>query len=178
MYQWIRPQIAVPTHGERRHLLEHARFAKQLQIAQAYPPQNGEMVRLAPGRVAAIDEVPSGRLYVDGDAIMDPDSGVLQDRMRLAANGMIMVAITIDDHGRIKAGPDIRARGLSDADGGPANDRLEQLADIAEEAFERLSKAERRDEEVAEGAVMRAVRKACRRVFGKQPIVDVVVMTA
>ncbi|HZZ34704.1 MAG TPA: ribonuclease J, partial [Caulobacteraceae bacterium] len=45
MYQWARPQIAVPTHGERRHLLEHAALAKDLQVPQAIAPRNGDMVR-------------------------------------------------------------------------------------------------------------------------------------
>jgi ribonuclease J len=49
MYQWVRPEIAVPTHGERRHLIEHAAFAKDLQVPHAISPRNGDMVRLAPG---------------------------------------------------------------------------------------------------------------------------------
>ncbi len=57
--------IAVPTHGERRHLLEHAALAKDLQVPHAVAPRNGEMVRLAPGAPGIIDEVPAGRLYVD-----------------------------------------------------------------------------------------------------------------
>ncbi|WP_304170160.1 ribonuclease J, partial [Phenylobacterium aquaticum] len=38
MYSWARPEIAVPTHGERRHLLEHAAFAKDLQVPQTIAP--------------------------------------------------------------------------------------------------------------------------------------------
>ena len=34
MYRWARPQIAIPTHGERRHLLEHVAFARDLQVPQ------------------------------------------------------------------------------------------------------------------------------------------------
>ncbi|MGH6997358.1 MAG: ribonuclease J, partial [Phenylobacterium sp.] len=69
MYNWARPQIAVPTHGERRHLLEHAAFAKDLQVPQSIAPRNGDMVRLAPGRAEIIDEVPAGRIYVDAGVL-------------------------------------------------------------------------------------------------------------
>jgi ribonuclease J len=177
MYQWVRPQIAIPTHGERRHLVEHAAFAKTLQISQSYATRNGELIRLAPGNLAVIDEVPSGRLYVDGDAILPADSTTMADRHRLGENGMIMIAMTIDEKGRIKAGPDVRQRGLSEKNGGPAEGRLEQIADIAEAAFNRLKGPDRTDEEAVEDAIMRAVRKACWTIFTKRPIVDVVVMT-
>ncbi len=50
MYSWARPQVSIPTHGERRHLLEHAALAHDLQVPQTVAPRNGEMVRLAPGR--------------------------------------------------------------------------------------------------------------------------------
>src|SRR6202043_1190356 len=35
MYRWLRPQIAIPVHGEMRHMTEHARLAKSLQVPQA-----------------------------------------------------------------------------------------------------------------------------------------------
>lgn len=177
MYEMVRPQIAIPTHGEQRHLMEHAKFALSLQVPEALAVKNGDMIRLAPGPAAVIDEVPSGRLLVDGDAIIAADSETIRDRIRLGEHGYVMVSIAIDAKGRIKAGPDVRARGLSERNGSPAEGRLEQLADAAEEAFNRLKPDQRMDEETAEGFVMRAVRKACDRIFGKRPIVDVVVMT-
>ncbi|MFN8959128.1 MAG: ribonuclease J [Hyphomonadaceae bacterium] len=177
MYEMVRPQIAIPTHGEQRHLMEHAKFALSLQVPEALAVKNGDMIRLAPGPAAVIDEVPNGRLLVDGDAIIASDSETIRDRIRLGEHGYVMVSIAIDAKGRIKAGPDVRARGLSERNGSPAEGRLEQLADAAEEAFNRLKPDQRMDEETAEGFVMRAVRKACDRIFGKRPIVDVVVMT-
>jgi len=74
MYQWARPQIAVPTHGERRHLLEHVALAKDLQVPQAIAPRNGDMVRLAPGMAMVVDEAPAGRLYVDA-GVVTPENG-------------------------------------------------------------------------------------------------------
>ncbi|MCA3692344.1 ribonuclease J [Aquidulcibacter sp.] len=177
MYEMVRPQIAIPTHGEQRHLMEHAKFALSLQVPEALAVKNGDMIRLAPGPAAVIDEVPNGRLLVDGDAIIASDSETIRDRIRLGEHGYVMVSIAIDAKGRIKAGPDVRARGLSERNGSPAEGRLEQLADAAEEAFNRLKPDQRMDEETAEGFVMRAVRKACDRIFNKRPIVDVVVMT-
>ena len=47
MYQWARPQIAVPTHGERRNLLEHSALARDLQVPQVVAPRNGDSTRIA-----------------------------------------------------------------------------------------------------------------------------------
>lgn len=177
MYEMVRPQIAIPTHGEQRHLMEHAKFALNLQVPEALAIKNGDMVRLAPGPASVIDEVPTGRLLVDGEAVIRSDSETIRDRVRLSEHGYVMVSLAINAKGQIKAGPDVRARGLSERNGNPAEARLEQLADAAEEAFNRLKHDQRVDEEVAEGFIMRAVRKAADRIFGKRPIVDVVVMT-
>ncbi|GBF58430.1 ribonuclease J 1 [Candidatus Phycosocius bacilliformis] len=177
MYEMVRPQIAIPTHGEQRHLMEHAKFALSLQVPEALAIKNGDMVRLAPGPASVIDEVPTGRLLVDGEAVIRSDSETIRDRVRLSEHGYVMVSLAINAKGQIKAGPDVRARGLSERNGNPAEARLEQLADAAEEAFNRLKHDQRVDEEVAEGFIMRAVRKAADRIFGKRPIVDVVVMT-
>ena len=89
MYQWARPKIAVPTHGERRHLLEHVNLARDLQVPEAVAPRNGDMVRLAPGRAAIIDEVPAGRLYVDGGMVTPENGEALRERRHAAFNGML-----------------------------------------------------------------------------------------
>ena len=63
MYQMVRPHIAVPVHGEARHLMAHAAARRALPgAADASSTENGDMVRLAPGPAAVIDEVPVGRL--------------------------------------------------------------------------------------------------------------------
>ena len=40
MYQLVRPKIAVPVHGEARHIHEHALYAKELQVPMAIEPTN------------------------------------------------------------------------------------------------------------------------------------------
>ena len=68
MYQLVRPQIAIPVHGEARHITEHAALAKECQVPQALVAENGDVIRLAPGPAEIVAEVPSGRLGLDGKA--------------------------------------------------------------------------------------------------------------
>jgi ribonuclease J len=176
MYQWVRPQIAVPTHGERRHLLEHAAFAKDLQVPQTVTPRNGDMVRLAPGRAEVIDEVPAGRLYVDGNVIVPASAEPLRERRHAAYNGVLTVALALDDKGKLVSGPQVRAIGLPGDDEYPVADALDDLADEAEAALKKLKGEDRDDDETVEAAIKRVVKKAGQRIWDRRPVVEVTVL--
>lgn len=177
MYAWARPKVAVPTHGEHRHLVEHAKLAGELQVPSSVVMQNGAMLRLAPGTAEIIDEVPAGRLYLDGSALVSEGDAAVRDRKFLAEHGMIAVSLVVDAKGRIKSGPDVRARGIAVTTDKAYERALEDLADAAEAAFGKLSVADRTDEETAEAAIAKAVRRAAERAFSKRPVVEAVVMT-
>jgi ribonuclease J len=177
MYGWARPKIAVPVHGERRHILEHVKFAEGLQVPQAIAPHNGAMIRLAPGPAEIIDEVPAGRLYVDGGVIVEADNDALKERKRIAEEGFVSVSLAVSVKKQsILAGPDVRTRGLSIADEEDFDLALDGLSEAAEAAFLRLSHAEREDDDGAEAAIVRAVRKAAERAFKKRPMVEVTIL--
>ena len=48
MYEWIRPQIAIPAHGEAMHLAAHAKFARERGVSHVLTPHNGDAVLLSP----------------------------------------------------------------------------------------------------------------------------------
>ena len=176
MYQWARPRIAIPVHGERRHILEHVKLAQALQVPEAIGPQNGDLIRLAPGPAAVIDEVPAGRLFVDGAALIDPEDDALRDRRRLAAEGAVNVALAIGPKGAAAAGPNISVRGLGAEDDEEMELALEERESAAAVAFNKLNRSEREDDELVEAVIMRAVRKTAERLWRKRPLVDVNVL--
>jgi ribonuclease J len=176
MYHWARPQIAVPTHGERRHLLEHCAFARDLQVPQQLAPRNGDMVRLAPGRAEIIDETPSGRLFVDAGVLTEENGVALRERRHAAFNGVVAISVALDGRGRIVSGPQVRALGLPTDDDYPLEDVLDDLADEAEQALGRLSGDDRDRDEAIETALSRAVKKASQRIWGRRPVVETTVL--
>lgn len=176
MYQWIRPAISVPVHGERRHLLEHAKYAKSLQIGQAVTPKNGDMVRLAPGPSKIIDSVPAGRLYLDGGQLVPAGSAGLGERRKMAYAGSVTVAVALDGKGRTIDGPLCAARGFSEADGSPAEDFLDLLDEAAEKALDKMKIRNRQNDELVEAELVQAVRRACGSSLGRKPLVDVIVL--
>jgi ribonuclease J len=176
MYRWARPEISVPTHGERRHLVEHAAFARDLQVPQQVTPRNGDMVRLAPGRAEIIDEVHAGRLYVDAGVVTPENGDALRERRHAAFNGVVVVSVVMDGKNQIVSGPQIRALGLPGADAEALDDLLDELADEAERALERLKGQDRDDDEAVEAAMSRAVKKASQRMWGRRPVVETTVL--
>jgi len=176
MYQWARPRIAVPTHGERRHLLEHAALAADLQVPEQVSPRNGDMVRLAPGRAQIIDEVPAGRLYVDGGKLTGSDDEPLKERRHAAANGVLMVAVAIDGKGRLASDIEVRSIGLPGDDDEPLEELLDRIAEAVEDALKRLDKDARDDDERVEQAVGRALKKLSQRIWSRRPVVETLVV--
>jgi ribonuclease J len=176
MYQWARPQIAVPTHGERRHLLEHVNLARYLQVSQALAPRNGDMVRLAPGRAMVIDEVPAGRLYVDGGMVTPENGEALRERRHAAYNGMLTVAVALDRKGRIASGPQVRAVGLPGEADYQLEEAIDDLAGEAEAALKRLSAEDRDNDHAVEQALSRALKRAAFRIWERRPVVETTVL--
>ncbi|OYX73278.1 MAG: MBL fold metallo-hydrolase [Caulobacter sp. 32-67-35] len=176
MYQWARPEIAIPTHGERRHLIEHAAFARDLQVPQQVTPRNGDMVRLAPGRAEIIDEVPAGRLYVDGGVVTAENGQALRERRHVAFNGMLAVSVVLDGKNRIVSGPQVRGLGLAGDNDYPLGDAMDDLAEEAETAFKRLGGDQKELDDAIENAISRAVKKAAFRIWERKPVVETTVL--
>jgi ribonuclease J len=176
MYAWARPQIAVPTHGERRHLLEHAALARDLQVSQTVAPRNGDMVRLAPGKAEIIDEVPSGRIYVDGGVLTVENGEALRERRHASHSGMLTVAVVLDERGRIVAGPQVQSIGLPGDENTPLGEALDDLANAAEGAVRGLNDYDREDDHAVEQALIRTLKRNSFRLWERRPIVTATVL--
>jgi ribonuclease J len=175
MYDWLRPQTVIPAHGEAQHLAEHVKFAKSLGIPTSFVVRNGAMVRLAPGTPEIIDHVPAGRLLKDGEIVIHEKDKTIGDRRRLAAAGIVSIAIAIDDRGEIAGDPVIDVLGL------PKNTRnnellIDLIADSVGRTLDGLAKVKRRDSDFVENAVLRSVRATINNAWGKKPACHVLVV--
>lgn len=168
MYGWIRPRIAVPVHGERRHMEAHARLALQLGVPEAIVPVNGSAIRLAPGSPQVVSHEPHGRLVLDGDVILPADGATIAMRRKMAWNGHMVVTLVIDKRERLAETPRVIARGVPVEEDEEAF--LAEAADAAAAAFKKLGARDRRR---LEDEVKVAVRRVARQWTGKKPPTDV-----
>jgi len=170
LYQWLRPQVLVPVHGEMRHMAEQARLGKACGIPAQVVQKNGDLVRLAPGAPGKIAEVRAGRLVLDGDIITPANGEAMTMRRRLAAEGLVVVLLLRGQR------PVIEAVGL------PLDEDLPEFLDEAAEdvlaAIGRLKGRDGRDPEAIREAARLAARRAAQRWSGKRPQVRVIIPEA
>jgi ribonuclease J len=168
MYRWVRPSIAVPVHGELRHMHAHARLAKSLQVPQAVTIENGHMLRLAPGRAEVIDEVPSGRVHLDGQVLVAEGLGLSRARRSLSFAGMIAITLVLDDKGRLAGDPAIIMEGIPE----PVHEAVRTAVDAA---IRRYNPKKDSESDLRE-KVRRAARGAADDAWGKKPVTRVEVV--
>jgi len=169
MYEWVRPQIVVPVHGEARHLAEHARLALQHGVQHAVVQKNGDVIRLAPGEPAKVDEARVGRLVLDGDVILPADGSTVNERRRIGYGGLITVALPVSDDGELAGTPMIRPFGVP-----VEEDRDDFIADATDAAKRAYTPGV--DEERVRESVRLAVRRCATLWTGKKPLVEVMLL--
>ncbi len=171
MYQMVRPQIAVPVHGEARHLIAHAELAGECQVQQPLVIQNGDMVRLAASGARVVDEVPVGRLASDGKGLLPVDGTALKDRRRVTFNGSAVATLVLDRRGQPLAPPTISTIGVVEL--AAAEAAAPALRNAVERALDELPANLRRDDEAVRDAARRALRRVLNERFGKRPLVEI-----
>jgi ribonuclease J len=167
MFDWIRPEIIVPVHGEMRHMMEHARFARTRGIPHGIVQKNGDVVRLAPDGPEKIGEEQVGRFVLDGDVILPADGNTMNERRRLAFGGLISVAVPLNFDDAIAGDVEIDLQGIPVEEDREAF--LEAACAAASDAVRKSSGSEDRLRE----EVRLAVRRTATEWTGKKPVVSV-----
>jgi hypothetical protein len=175
MYGWVRPRIAIPAHGEPLHLHEHARLATALKVPHVLVVTNGDMIALDPSGPVKIDDVPSGRIFQDGELRIGAGEKTVPDRRKLSFAGIVSVAIAIDDKGNIAGDLEIACMGLppKTVDGDTFDDVVN---DAVLDLVENMPKQRRRDPEGLRNSIEKAVRGAVGEEWGKKPVVHALVI--
>jgi len=168
MYDWVRPQIVVPVHCERRHLAEHARLALASGVPHAIVQKNGDVIRLAPDGPKKIDEVRVGQLVLDGDVILPADGSTVNERRKIGYGGLITVALPVGEDGRLAGKPLVRPFGVP-----VEEDRDDFIADATDAATRAFSPGG--DDAMREN-VRLAVRRCATLWTGKKPVVEVMLL--
>ncbi|MBN8999828.1 MAG: ribonuclease J [Rhizobiales bacterium] len=174
MYGWVRPEVAIPVHGEPMHLVAHAAFAREMGVKQVLDVEDGAVVRLAPGPAQEIDEVLCDRLYKDGTIIADLEGVGVPERRKLSFAGHVSVSVILDGNGSLMVDPDIALVGLP-LQGVAGHPFEETVMSAVMGTIDSIPRARRRDSELLREALRRAVRAAVGDAWGKKPLCTVFV---
>ena len=171
MYNWIRPQSIIPVHGEHRHMIEHIKFAQEMQVPYPVEVENGDIVKLFPGNKPEVyDKAPSGRLYVDGNIAVEEDSRSIKERKNISANGILDVMILVTPKGNIHNKPIFNYSGL------PINDDEDfkyELENIIEKTARTFSLNNQNQKDNIIDAIKISCRKITKEITGKKPLTSI-----
>ncbi len=173
-YGWVKPRLLVPMHGEARHLMKQREFASECGIAETAQAMAGQVLRLMPGEVEIVDEVPGGRLHVDGRIIVSSVDGPARKRRKLAHVGLVAVSLVIDGSGRMVDDPQVVLDGVPE-ETEAGYEFFELVLDVVEEVYESIPRKRRQVDEVVEEKLRQSVRRRVETEWGKRPIVHVLI---
>ena len=172
MYDWVKPEILVPVHGEAMHLTAQTALGRQAGIKKVAEIRNGDMLRLAPGAPEVIDEAPVGRIYKDGLLIGNEDELGVNERRKLSHVGHVSIALLMDKQQELLEEPQLVCFGLPENDGnGLILDH--EILDTIDKTIDSIPRNRRRDNETVTEAVRRAVRAVINEIWGKKPVCTV-----
>ena len=152
LYDWLKPHILVPVHGEAVHLMAHAQLARDAGIPEVIVTENGKMVRLAPDPVQVIDEVVQDVLLLDGRLLRSPELANIRERRALAFAGVVMAVVILDDRFELEDDPDVVLVGIPARD--DQGDAFKSaLSEEIAAAVESIPRHRRRDSDVVQKGV-------------------------
>ena len=171
MYKWVKPKSVIPVHGEHRHMQEHVKFAEEMQVPKTLLIENGDIIKLLPGKVPEIvDKAPSGRIYLDGSVNVETDSQSIKDRKNLSINGYLEITLLLSNNGKIKK-PIISFKGI------PESEKKDPfIFDMEDEIFN-ICRTFSLDNAKQQKNLIETIKQNCRRIVrektGKKPFTNI-----
>ncbi|CAM1641204.1 RNA specificity domain [Bartonella apis] len=169
MYEWVKPDILVPVHGEALHLAAQTALGRQVGIKRVAEIRNGDMLKLAPEPVEVIDEVPVGLIYKDGNLIGNEDELGISERRKLSYVGQVSASFLLNKHHNLADVPEVVSFGLPETDD-EGNLIDEIITDTIETTIDSIPRAKRKDDDLLREAVRRAIRAEVNEIWGKKPV--------
>ncbi|MEO1090811.1 MAG: ribonuclease J [Pseudomonadota bacterium] len=174
LYRWAKPKVAIPVHGELRHLREHVAFARDHGAEHALLVTDGDLVQLAPGEPAVVGEVPVGRHAFEDGRMVAVGADRYRQRRKLANNGTVFVSLVLDSFGSVLAPPKVTSVGSVELD--DDDSARQDLADRLVDEIEQLGDRDIEEDARVEDRVRAAVRRLLQIPRDRRPIIQVQIL--
>jgi ribonuclease J len=166
MYEWTRPYIALPVHGEAKHLVAHAQLAQASQVPITKILENGKCIKLAPNDPEIYGSIDTGKLIVEGRNIYDSESNFIKDRRRSSFEGIVLVSIIINSDFSIHKNIKITANGLSNFD---SNKILELFKEIFLKEYMQINSEKKSSDSFLSEQIKKSIRLSLKSQSSKKP---------
>jgi ribonuclease J len=171
LYELVKPKIAIPVHGEGRHLLEHADLARACHVKEVMVIGNGDLLRLSPGPAEIIEHISVGKIGIDGTRLISMESSLMRERQRIVQSGSAVITLAMNAIGKIIGEPQVTAPGLLDTDQ-ECDDHTAVLNTVRSTVIS-LSLLARQNDDVVKDMIKQGVRSHFKQILGKKPFIDI-----
>ena len=170
MYALLRPKLSVPVHGELRHMLEHAKLARELNVPQTIVAENGTLVRLGPGPACIVDHIPNGRLSLEGNRLVPADGQLVRSRIKAIYNGSVAVTVVLERGSGAVRQVHVSCVGIVEQG---EEQIVQEMREAVCRSVEELPSARYEDDQSVAETARLAVRRASRQAIDKRPLTQV-----
>ena len=170
MYQWTRPYISIPVHGEPKHLVAHSKLAQSAQVPITKILDNGLFLQIAPEEPKVIGKIETGKLIVEGKNIYNSDIEFIKDRRKFSFEGLILISLIINNDYSIHKEIKITQNGL------PFENSEEIIVYFKEfflNEYLQLSKDQKSSDTIISDLVKKIIKKYTKTHIGKKPDINV-----
>ena len=170
MYNWTKPYISIPVHGEPMHLASHKKISEASQVPVTKILQNGKCLKIAPGECSVVDNIETGKLIVEGKYLYDSDSNFIKDRRKYSFEGLVMISILLNSDYSIDKNIQLSLIGLPN----------EQLNSIKEEFknefvknFTKLNNDQKSSDQNVTEIIRKSLKFVLKNILQKKPEIQI-----
>jgi ribonuclease J len=114
MLALTKPRFFLPVHGEHRMLIKHSKTAQSMGVPAENMViiENGDIVELGDDSIRKNGKVPSGIELMDTSRSGVVTGKILEERQQIAGDGVVTVAVTVTENGKLYSRPEVHLRGV------------------------------------------------------------------
>jgi ribonuclease J len=177
MLNLTRPKFFIPIHGEYRQLYSHALVAMEtgLPKERILMAETGDVISLSSDTAQISGKARVGRRLIDEGGGAELDEFVVQDRIRLSEEGVVLAVVAIDKaSGQVEAVPELVSRGHVEENEGEAF--LAEARQVVLKTLEDCTDEERKDSLVLTESVRADLKRFFRKRTGTRPVIVPLIM--
>ena len=171
MYNWTKPYISIPVHGEPMHLEAHKQLSNSSQVPFTKVLENGKCLKIAPGEPKVVKKIETGKLIVEGKNLYDSESIFIKERRKYSYEGLVMISLIINENDNtINKNIKITFKGLPELN---ENEITNQFKLNFIENFVKLNSSQTSSDQIVSDLIKNNLRKIIKNYFQKKPEIEI-----
>ena len=170
MYNWTKPYISIPVHGEPMHLEAHRQLSLASQVPFTKILENGKCLKIAPGDPKVVNKFETGKLIVEGKNLYDSDSTFIKERRKNSFEGVVLISIIINNDLSINKNIKLTFKGLPLIDEGEI---MIEFKSLFFENYVKLNSNQKYADQIVSDLIKSNLKKIIKNFSQKKPEIEI-----